>query len=342
MSFIFHCPHCNQKFDCDDTFDGQDIECPSCMKTIKIRKHQKENQPEKRYFKNSIYISGGVSVAVLILVAVSCFMIPKVKQKIAEKEFAQKQREIEQEKVFKEQQIDAQRRSLDMSSTYLYLIMMSRGVKKNEFDKERKYRAVIEEVKSHFDEYMIVWDYFQKNPQKKDFFQKELRKRRLPIDTEVLAMRDEYIVIKRSGRSDLIFLSDCKYIEVFKRGLYKYVPANFLRINPCHDYIEFVSNGYFDAKCQICGEMIGRKNNISDIEKAINSENKKMCNDLFTAPAAPSGWCYKWWDHVAWDTGEHKEMISDGQIMKLKVYTWSIKKAIEIICKKHNIPIPTY
>lgn len=38
MSFIFHCPWCDQKFDCDDSFDGQVVECPNCKKRILIKK----------------------------------------------------------------------------------------------------------------------------------------------------------------------------------------------------------------------------------------------------------------------------------------------------------------
>ena len=38
MSFFFNCPWCDQKFDCDDSFDGKDIKCPNCKKRILIKK----------------------------------------------------------------------------------------------------------------------------------------------------------------------------------------------------------------------------------------------------------------------------------------------------------------
>lgn len=33
-SFIFCCPFCNQKIDCDDSFEGKMIDCPSCKQEI--------------------------------------------------------------------------------------------------------------------------------------------------------------------------------------------------------------------------------------------------------------------------------------------------------------------
>lgn len=43
MSFIFHCPWCNQKFDCDDSFDGQIVVCTCCHKSITIKKTVSSN-----------------------------------------------------------------------------------------------------------------------------------------------------------------------------------------------------------------------------------------------------------------------------------------------------------
>ena len=90
MSFIFHCPHCNQKFDCDDSFDGQEVECPSCEKIIKIRKPQEENNfPEKKQdYKEFLYISAGVVAAVLVTVSVFFVINPILERKRAERELA--------------------------------------------------------------------------------------------------------------------------------------------------------------------------------------------------------------------------------------------------------------
>lgn len=93
MSFIFHCPHCNQKFDCDDTFDGQEVECPSCEKIIKIRKPQEEKHPPKQDYKEILYISAGVVAAVLVTVFIFVVVNPILERKRAERELA-KEKEI--------------------------------------------------------------------------------------------------------------------------------------------------------------------------------------------------------------------------------------------------------
>ena len=40
MSFTFNCPHCQQKIEAEDEWIGQDAECPSCGKTIKVEKNK--------------------------------------------------------------------------------------------------------------------------------------------------------------------------------------------------------------------------------------------------------------------------------------------------------------
>lgn len=45
MSFIFYCPSCRQKLDCDDAWDGLNTNCPKCAEKISVRK-------EKQFFKD--------------------------------------------------------------------------------------------------------------------------------------------------------------------------------------------------------------------------------------------------------------------------------------------------
>lgn len=40
MSFTFNCPHCQQKIEAEDEWIGQDAECPSCGKAIKVEKNK--------------------------------------------------------------------------------------------------------------------------------------------------------------------------------------------------------------------------------------------------------------------------------------------------------------
>ncbi len=43
MSFIFKCPHCNQKLEAEDEWIGQQVDCPACGRTIKIQKSEKHD-----------------------------------------------------------------------------------------------------------------------------------------------------------------------------------------------------------------------------------------------------------------------------------------------------------
>lgn len=45
-SFNFHCPHCNQKFECEEVYIGQKALCPTCQNELTIRK-----PPESDYLK---------------------------------------------------------------------------------------------------------------------------------------------------------------------------------------------------------------------------------------------------------------------------------------------------
>ena len=43
MSFVYYCPFCDQKIQCENEDDGAEAPCPSCRRTIRVRRSVSQN-----------------------------------------------------------------------------------------------------------------------------------------------------------------------------------------------------------------------------------------------------------------------------------------------------------
>ena len=44
MSFVYYCPFCDQKIQCENEDDGAEAPCPSCHRTIRVRRSVTQNE----------------------------------------------------------------------------------------------------------------------------------------------------------------------------------------------------------------------------------------------------------------------------------------------------------
>ena len=69
MSFIYHCPHCQDAINCPDSVSGQICQCPTCKK--EITPHPKEGvnsaPRQRKQFEPPMYCLFAQNVATLLL-----------------------------------------------------------------------------------------------------------------------------------------------------------------------------------------------------------------------------------------------------------------------------------